>query len=66
MLEQDFKNAYGGSSLCGSEVMNTSGIDEDTGLIPGLPLSVLRIQRCCELWCRLQTWPGSGIALAVA
>ena len=28
-------------------------------------LSGLRIQRCPELWCRLQTWLGSGIAVAL-
>ena len=28
-------------------------------------LSGLRIQRCCELWCRLQTQLRSGIAVAV-
>ena len=28
--------------------------------------SGLRIQHCCELWCRSQTQPGSGIAVAVA
>ena len=28
-------------------------------------LSRLRIQWCCEMWCRLQTWLGSGIAVAV-
>ena len=28
-------------------------------------LSGLRIQRCCELCCSLQTWLGSGIAVAV-
>ena len=29
-------------------------------------LSGLRIQHCCELWCRSQTWLRSGIAAAVA
>ena len=28
-------------------------------------LSELRILRCPELWCRLQTWLGCGIAVAV-
>ena len=27
-------------------------------------LSGLRIRRCCELWCRSQTWLGSCIAVA--
>ena len=29
-------------------------------------LGGLRIRHCCELWCRSQTWLGSGIAVAVA
>ena len=29
-------------------------------------LASLRIQRCCELWCRSQTWLGYGVAVAVA
>ena len=29
-------------------------------------LSGLRIRCCCEQWCRLQTWLGSGVAVAVA
>ena len=29
-------------------------------------LSGLRLQRCCELWCRLQMRLGSGVAVAVA
>ena len=28
-------------------------------------ISGLRIRRCQELWCRSQTWLGSGIAVAV-
>ena len=27
-------------------------------------LNGLRIRRCRELWCRLQTWHGSGVAVA--
>ena len=35
--------------------------------VPSLAsLSGLRIQHSCELWCRLQTWLGSGVAVAVA
>ena len=35
--------------------------------VPSLALlSVLRIPRCLEIWCRLQTWLGSGVAVAVA
>ena len=46
-------------------VMNPTSIHEDVGLIPG-SASGLRIQRCCELWCRLQTRLGSRMAVAVA
>ena len=53
------------SSCCGSVVINTTSIHEDVSLIPGLALWV-RIQQCHELWCRLQTWLRSGIAVAVA
>ena len=34
------------------------------GSIPGL--AQLRIWRCRELWCRLQTWLGSRIAVTLA
>ena len=33
--------------------------------IPGLT-QWLRIQHCCELWCRSQTWLGSRVAVTVA
>ena len=42
---------------------NPTRIHEDAGSIHGL--SQLGIQRCHELWCRLQTWLGSGIAVAL-
>ena len=29
-------------------------------------LSRLKIRRCCKLWCRLQMWLGSSVAVAVA
>ena len=33
--------------------------------VPSLAsLSGLRIRHCCELWCRLQTRLGSGVAVA--
>ena len=50
---------------CGLVEMNPASIHEDTGSIPGL-LSELRILHCHELWCRLQTWLGSHIVVAVA
>ena len=39
-------------------VMNPTSIHEDVGLIPVF-LSGLRIWRCRELCCKLQTWLGS-------
>ena len=50
--------------------MNLTNIYENVSLIPGLAqslalLSGLRIQHCCELWCKLQKRLGSGIAVAV-
>ena len=44
--------------------MNLTSIHEDAGSMPGL--SGLGIQRCLELWCRLQMLLGSCIAEAVA
>ena len=44
-------------------VINLTSIHEDAGLIPGL--SVLRIWRCYELWCRSKMQLGSGVAVAV-
>ena len=44
---------------------NPTSIHEDAGLILGSH-SGLRIQHCCELWCRLQTWLGFCVAVAVA
>ena len=46
-------------------LMNLTGIHEDAGLIPGLARG-FRIQRCHELWCRLQMRLGSCVAVAVA
>jgi len=45
-------------------VKNPTSIHEDVGLILA-SLSGLRIRRCRELWCRLQMWLGSGVAVAV-
>ena len=43
---------------------NLTSIHADTGSIPGLALSGLRIQHCRELWCRSQVRLGSHVAVA--
>ena len=43
---------------------NPTNIYEDAGLIPAL-LSGLRVQCYPALWCRLQTWLRSHVAVAV-
>ena len=50
--------------LGGASETNPTRNREVAGSIPGL-LSGLRIQCCSELWCRSQTWPRSGIAVAL-
>ena len=52
------------SSHHGSVEASLTSIHEDVGSIPGL-LSELKIKHCRELWYRLQTQLGSGIAMAV-
>ena len=54
---------YSRSSRCGSAVRDLTSIHEEAGSIPSL--YGLRIQHCCELWCRLQTWLRSCVAMAV-
>ena len=44
---------------------NQTSIHEDSGLIPGLD-QWIRIRHCHKLQCRLQTWLGSHVAVAVA
>ena len=51
------------SSHC-STVETNIGIHEDTGRSLAASLSGSRIWCCCELWCRLQMWLGTGIAVA--
>ena len=48
----------------GSAAENPTRIPEDAGSIPGLTQWV-RIQCCCELWCRSQTWLRPRVAVAV-
>ena len=52
------------SSHRGSMEKNLISIDEDTGSIPGFTQWVKDLL-WREQWCRLQMWPGSGVAMAV-
>ena len=52
------------SSHHGLANTNLTCIHEDASSISGL--SGLRIQHCCELWCRSKTQLRSGVAVAVA
>ena len=54
-----------GVPIVAQRVTNLTSILEDTGSILGL-LSGLRMQHCCELWCRLQMWLRYCVAVAVA
>ena len=44
------------------QLTNLTWSHEDENLIPGL---TQWIRHCREVWCRLQTWLGSGVAVAV-
>ena len=51
------------SSCCGASEMNLTGNCEVAGSTPGLAQWIK--ERCCKLWCRLQTWLRFFIAVAV-
>ena len=59
--DKDFQK----SSRHGTAEMNLTRNNGMAGLIPDLAQG-LRIQCCCELWCRSQMQLGSGITVAVA
>ena len=46
-------------------LMNLTRNHGVVGSVPGLAQWV-EDPHCCELWCRLQTWLGSRVAVAVA
>ena len=61
----DLKKTYTGVSVVAQWLTNPTRNHEVAGLIPAL-LSGLRIQYCHELWCSLQMWLGSSVAVALA
>ena len=54
------------SSYCGATETNLTRNHEVAGSIPKLAQWVKDLALLCELWCRLQTQLGSGMAVAVA
>ena len=65
LSEQDFKMAMVGIPVM-AQRKQISLASMRTQLRSLASLSGLRIQHCCELWCRLQMRLGSGVAVALA
>ena len=59
------RKAIVGSSHCGSVVVNPTSIHEDTGSAPGL-IQWVKDPACLDLWCRLQMWLRSHVAVVQA
>jgi len=55
----------GGVPVVAQWLTNPTRKHEVVGSVPALA-QWLRIWCCCELWCRLQTQLGSGVAVALA
>ena len=53
-----------GVPVVAQQFTNLTGIHENTSSIPG-PAQWVEDPRCHELWCRLQMWLRSSIAVAV-
>ena len=56
--------AQTGVPVVAQPLTNATSIHEPLGSIPG-PALWVKDQHSCELWCRLQTWLGSCMAVAV-
>ena len=63
-MKGESKKEVVGVPIMAQWLTNLTRNHEVAGSIPGLAHG-LRIRCCRELWCRLQTWLGSGVAVAL-